>query len=175
MTDVARLSAVAMADLIRRGELTPTECTVAVLNRMAEWIPALNPFVDFDPEGALIQARAATDVMRHGAEIGPLHGVPVTIKNIQAVRGFPTMRGSRLASTEPAPADAPLVSRLRKAGAIVVGTTTMPEQAWTATSDSTLTGTTHNPWLLGRTAGGSSSGAASLAGHWTKRCRHGLP
>lgn len=164
MTDVARLSAVAMADLIRRGELTPTECTVAVLNRMAEWIPALNPFVDFDPEGALIQARAATDVMRHGAEIGPLHGVPVTIKNIQAVRGFPTMRGSRLASTEPAPADAPLVSRLRKAGAIVVGTTTMPEQAWTATSDSTLTGTTHNPWLLGRTAGGSSSGAASLAG-----------
>jgi aspartyl-tRNA(Asn)/glutamyl-tRNA(Gln) amidotransferase subunit A len=164
MTDVARLSAVAMADLIRRGELTPTECTVAVLNRMAEWIPALNPFVDFDPEGALIQARAATDVMRHGAAIGPLHGVPVTIKNIQAVRGFPTMRGSRLASTEPAPADAPLVSRLRKAGAIVVGTTTMPEQAWTATSDSTLTGTTHNPWLLGRTAGGSSSGAASLAG-----------
>ncbi len=164
MSDVARLSAVAMADLIRRGELTPTECTVAVLNRMAEWIPALNPFVDFDPEGALIQARAATDVMRHGAEIGPLHGVPVTIKNIQAVRGFPTMRGSRLASTEPAPADAPLVSRLRKAGANVVGTTTMPEQAWTATSDSTLTGATHNPWLLGRTAGGSSSGAASLAG-----------
>jgi aspartyl-tRNA(Asn)/glutamyl-tRNA(Gln) amidotransferase subunit A len=164
MTDVARLSAVAMADLIRRGEVTPTECTVAVLNRMVEWIPALNPFVDFDPEGALIQARAATDALMHGAEVGPLHGVPVTIKNIQAVRGFPTLRGSRLASTEPAPADAPLVSRLRKAGAIVVGTTTMPEQAWTATSDSTLTGTTHNPWLLGRTAGGSSSGAASLAG-----------
>lgn len=164
MTDVARMSAVAMANLIRRGELSPTECTVAVLDRMAVWIPALNPFVDFDPEGALIQARAATDALRHGAEVGPLHGVPVTIKNIQAVRGFPTMRGSRLASTEPAPTDAPLVSRLRRAGAIVVGTTTMPEQAWKATSDSTLTGATHNPWLLGRTAGGSSSGAASLAG-----------
>lgn len=164
MTDVARMTAVAMADLIRRGQLSPTECTVAVLDRMAEWIPALNPFVDFDPEGALIQARAATDALRHGAEVGPLHGVPVTIKNIQAVRGFPTMRGSRLASTEPASTDAPLVSRLRRAGAIVVGTTTMPEQAWKATSDSTLTGATHNPWLHGRTAGGSSSGAASLAG-----------
>ena len=164
MTDVARLSAVSMANLIRRGQLSPTECTVAVLDRMAEWIPALNPFVDFDPEGALIQARAATDALRHGAEIGPLHGVPVTIKNVQSVRGFPTMRGSRLTSTAPAPTDAPLVSRLRRAGAIVVGTTTMPEQAWKATSDSTLTGATRNPWLTGRTAGGSSSGAASLAG-----------
>lgn len=114
MTDVARMSAVALADLIRRGELTPTECTVAVLNRMAEWIPAINPFVDFDPEGALIQAKAATDALRRGVEVGPLHGVPVTIKNIQAVRGFATMRGSRLASTDPAQADAPLVSRLRR-------------------------------------------------------------
>ena len=164
MTDVARLSAIEMSELIRRRELSPTECTVAVLDRMAAWAPALNPFVDFDPEGALIQARAATDVMRHGAEVGPLHGVPVTIKSNQAVRGFPTRRGSRLTSTEPAPADAPLVSRLRKAGAIIVGTTTMTEQGWSATGDSPLTGATHNPWMFGRTAGGSSSGAAAMAG-----------
>jgi len=164
MTDVAGLSAIAMAELIRRGELSPTECTVAVLDRMAEWIPALNPFVDFDPDGALVQARDATDALTRGTEIGPLHGVPVTIKNIQAVRGFPTLRGSRLTSQEPAQDDAPLVWRLRRAGAIVVGTTTMTEQAWTATGDSTLTGSTINPWCTGRTAGGSSSGAAALAG-----------
>ena len=164
MTDVARLSAIAMSGLIKAGELSPTECTVAVLDRMAAWAPALNAFVDFDPEGALIQARAATDATRHGVEIGPLHGVPVTVKNNQAVRGFSTRRGSRLTSTEPAAADAPLVSRLRKAGAIVVGTTTMTEQGWSATGDSPLTGSTHNPWMFGRTAGGSSSGAAAMAG-----------
>ena len=164
MTDVARLSAVAMSALVRARELSPTECTVAVLDRMAAWSPALNGFVDFDPEGALIQARAATDSTRHGSEIGPLHGVPVTVKSNQAVRGFPTRRGSRLTSTDPAIADAPLVSRLRRAGAIVVGTTTMTEQGWSATGDSPLTGATHNPWMFGRTAGGSSSGAAALAG-----------
>jgi hypothetical protein len=108
MTDVARLSAIAMSGLIKAGEVSPTECTVAVLDRMAAWAPALNAFVDFDPEGALIQARAATDATRHGVEIGPLHGIPVTVKNNQAVRGFMTHRGSRLTPTEPAAADTPL-------------------------------------------------------------------
>jgi aspartyl-tRNA(Asn)/glutamyl-tRNA(Gln) amidotransferase subunit A len=89
--------------------------------------------------------------------------VPVTIKDIQAVRGLPTRRGSRVTDPAPATEDAPAVARLRAAGAIILGKTTMPEGGWTATSDSPLTGATHNPWRHGLTSGGSSAGAAALA------------
>ena len=99
-----------------------------------------------------------------GDELGALHGVPATIKDIQAVAGLPTRRGSNLSDPAPAAADAPLVARLRAAGAIILGKTTSTEQGWTAVSHNPLTGATHNPWKHGMTAGGSSSGAAALAG-----------
>ena len=90
--------------------------------------------------------------------------MPVTIKDIQAVEGLPTRRGSRLSDPAPATADAPLVARLRAAGAIILGKTTSTEHGWTAVSHNPLTGATHNPWQHGMTSGGSSSGAAALAG-----------
>jgi len=163
-TDPATLSAVQARELIGRGELSPVEFTEAVLARCVAWEPSVNAFVAFDPEDALRQAEAATDAITNGSALGPLHGIPVTIKNLQDVVGFATRRGSRLVPDTPAATDAPLVARLREAGAIVIGTTTMPEQGWTATSVSTLTGATHNPWRHGLTAGGSSSGAGALAG-----------
>ncbi|MBU6244089.1 MAG: hypothetical protein KGP12_02625 [Actinomycetales bacterium] len=158
------MSAIDMANLIAGRQASPRECAEAVLERIATWEPHLHAFVDLDAEAALEQADEATRAVTAGAELGPLHGVPVTIKNLQAVAGYPTRRGSRLTPDTPAAADAPLVARLRDAGAVVVGTTTMPEQGWTATSDSPLTGPTINPWGLGLTSGGSSAGAGALAG-----------
>src|SRR4029078_156132 len=89
-------------------------------------------------------------------------------KDIQAVKGSPTRRGSRLTPGEPAAADAPAVARLRAAGAIIIGKTTLTEHGWTAVSDSPLTGATRNPWNPAMTSGGSSCGAAALAaaGFW---------
>jgi aspartyl-tRNA(Asn)/glutamyl-tRNA(Gln) amidotransferase subunit A len=149
---------------VRATRASPVEITQAVLDRIAAKNPALNAFVVLDAEGAMAQARAAEAAVMRGEALGPLHGVPVTIKDVQAVKGLPMRRGSRLSDPAPATADAVLVARLRAAGGILLGKTTSTEHGWTAVSDSPLTGSTHNPWMHGRTAGGSSSGAASLCG-----------
>lgn len=164
MTDLATLSAVEQASLIRRRKASPVEVTRAVLDRIRAWEPRINAFVVLDEERAMEAARAAEAAAMGEGPLGALHGVPVTIKDVQAVAGLPTRRGSRLSDPTPAAADAPLVVRLKAAGAIVLGKTTATEQGWTAVSTSPLTGHTHNPWMRGRTAGGSSSGAAALAG-----------
>lgn len=162
--DPATASAVDIAARVRTGEWSPVEVTESLLARIATWEPRLNAFVDLDADGALSQAQMSADAVARGDQLGPLHGVPVTVKNIQAVSGLPTRRGSRLSDATPAPEDAPLVARMRAAGAIIVGTTTLPEQGWTAVGDSPLTGSTHTPWMHGRTSGGSSAGAGALAG-----------
>lgn len=163
-TDLATASAVEMAAMVRAKRASPVEITEAVLDRIAAKNPALNAFVALDAEGALKAARAAEAAVMRGGELGPLHGVPVTIKDIQAVTGLPTRRGTKLSDPTPATADSALVARLRGAGAIILGKTTTTEHGWTAVSSGPLTGDTHNPWMHGRTAGGSSSGAASLCG-----------
>jgi aspartyl-tRNA(Asn)/glutamyl-tRNA(Gln) amidotransferase subunit A len=150
--------------MVRDRRASPVEITEAVLARIAEWEPRLNAFAALDADRALDAARAAEAAVMAGTALGPLHGVPVTIKDVQAVAGLPTRRGSRLTDPTPAAADAPLVARLRAAGAIILGKTTATEQGWTAVSDSPLTGTTHNPWAHGMTSGGSSAGAAALCG-----------
>ena len=164
MSDLATLTAVEQAQIIRDRRASPVEVTRAVLDRIAAWEPRINAFATLDAEGALNAARAAEAMVMAGVPLGPLHGVPVTIKDVQAVEGLPTRRGSRLTPATPATADAPLVSRLREAGGIILGKTTATENGWTAVSSGPLTGHTHNPWMHGRTAGGSSSGAAALAG-----------
>ncbi len=164
MNDLATAPATRMAALIRERRASPVEVTEAVLARIAAKNPLLNAIAEPDFERARDAARAAERAVMRGEPLGPLHGVPVTIKDIQDVAGLPTQRGSRLSVAPPAPSDAPLVERLRAAGAVVVAKTTMTEQGWTAVSDSPLTGTTHNPWRHGMTAGGSSSGAAALCG-----------
>lgn len=164
MTELATLSAVEQASLIRRRKASPVEVTRAVLDRIAAWEPRLNAFVALDADRAMAAARAAEGAAMGEGPLGPLHGVPVTVKDVTAVAGLPTRRGSRLSSPEPVGHDSPMVARLKAAGAIILGKTTATEQGWTAVSSSPLTGHTHNPWRQGRTAGGSSSGAAALAG-----------
>jgi aspartyl-tRNA(Asn)/glutamyl-tRNA(Gln) amidotransferase subunit A len=163
-TDLATASAVELAALVRGKRASPLEITEAVLERIAAKNPGLNAFAALDEEGARAAARAAEVAVMRGEELGPLHGVPATIKDVQSIAGLPTRRGSRLTDPAPAEADSPVSARMRRAGAILLGKTTSTEQGWTAVSDSPLTGSTHNPWMHGRTAGGSSSGAAALCG-----------
>jgi len=111
---------------------------------------------------ALGAARASEERWRTGQPLSPLDGVPATIKDLVLMRGFPTLRGSRLVDPEQDwSEDGPAVARLREAGAVILGKTTTPEFGWKAIGDSPLTGVTRNPWDLDRTPGGSSGGAAA--------------
>ncbi len=164
MSDLATLPATEQAALVRSRRASPVEVTRAVLDRIAAWEPRINAFAALDAEGAMAAARKAEEAVMAGVPLGPLHGVPATIKDIAAVKGLPTRRGSRLSDPSPMGHDAPMVARLKAAGAIILGKTCSTEYGWTAVSTSPLTGHTHNPWKHGVTAGGSSSGAAALAG-----------
>ena len=93
--------------------------------------------------------------------LGPLHGVPVSLKDSFDLRGVPTTFGSKIFATSVAAEDAPLVERLKRAGAVILGKTTMPEFAWKAVTHSPLSGITRNPWNPAFTPGGSSGGAAA--------------
>ncbi|AVO47612.1 amidase [Phreatobacter cathodiphilus] len=152
-----------MAALVRTRCASPVEILDDLLDRIAALEPRLNAFVAIDVDGARAAAHEAEAAVMRGKRLGPLHGVPVTIKDVQAVAGLPTRRGSWHSDPAPAAEDAPAVARLRAAGAVILGKTTTTEQGWTAVSENPLTGATDNPWKRGRTAGGSSSGAAALA------------
>ncbi len=160
---LASLPAHALVELVRTRKVSPVDIVDDLLARLDVLEPRLNAFVTLDRDGAGRAAREAEAAVMRGDALGPLHGVPVTIKDIQAVAGLPTRRGSRLSDPSPAAADAVAVARLRAAGAIIVGKTTMTEQGWTAVGENPLTGATQNPWRIGLTPGGSSSGAAALA------------
>jgi Asp-tRNA(Asn)/Glu-tRNA(Gln) amidotransferase A subunit family amidase len=155
-----------MADKIRRREISPVEVVEAHLRRIERLNPKLNAFVQVDAEGALMAAQAAESSVARGIEVGPLCGVPVSIKSSIGVARLRWEAGTRLRKGVIAETDAPLVARLRAAGAIVLGTTNTPELLMAWETDNTLYGRTNNPWDLSRTAGGSSGGesAAIAAG-----------
>ncbi|MGH7098217.1 MAG: amidase [Stellaceae bacterium] len=160
--EIAYASAAALLDLYRRGVLSPIEVTEILLARLERLQPRLNAFCIVDRDGALLAAHESEQRWHSGRDIRALEGVPVTIKDLFVMRGFPTLRGSRL--TDPVQdwsEDAPSVARLRAAGAVILGKTTTPEFGWKALGDSPLTGITRNPWDLARTPGGSSAGAAA--------------
>jgi Asp-tRNA(Asn)/Glu-tRNA(Gln) amidotransferase A subunit family amidase len=155
------LPARSMAEKIRRKELSPVELIETHLRRIEQVNPKLNAFVQVDFEGARGQARAAEAAIAQGKEVGPLHGVPVSIKSSIDVRGLRCESGTRLRAGRVAETDAPLVERLRKAGAIIVGVTNTPELLMAWETDNVLYGRTNSPWDLSRTPGGSSGGEAA--------------
>jgi len=160
--DAAYASAVSLLDLYRKRALSPVEVTRLLLDRLDALQPRLNAFCIIDRDGALAAARESERRWRRGEPARRLDGVPVTIKDLVLMRGFPTLRGSRLVDpNQDWSEDAPATARLREAGAVILGKTTTPEFGWKALGDSPLTGITRNPWDLSRTPGGSSAGAAA--------------
>jgi Asp-tRNA(Asn)/Glu-tRNA(Gln) amidotransferase A subunit family amidase len=161
MTELTFLSAVSMAEQIRLKKLSPVELVSAHLARIERLNPRISAFVQVDAEGARRQARVAEDAVARGEKLGPLHGVPVSIKSSIEVEGLRCEAGTKLRAGFVAGQDAPLVSRLRKAGAIILGTTNAPELLMAWETDNLLYGRTNNPWDLSRTPGGSSGGEAA--------------
>jgi aspartyl-tRNA(Asn)/glutamyl-tRNA(Gln) amidotransferase subunit A len=160
--DISYASAVSLGERYRAKALSPVEAVRSLLARLDALQPRVNAFCVVDRDGAMAAAQASQGRWQRGEAIGPLDGVPVTIKDLLPMRGFPTLRGSRLVEPDQAwSEDAPAVARLREAGAVILGKTTTPEFGWKALGDSPLTGITRNPWDLSRTPGGSSAGAAA--------------
>jgi Asp-tRNA(Asn)/Glu-tRNA(Gln) amidotransferase A subunit family amidase len=158
MAEPARLPAWQMAAGIRDRSISATEVLDAHLRQINRWNPKLNAFVSIDEEGARLQAKKADEAVRSGRPLGPLHGVPITIKSSIDVAGLLCEAGTRIRRGHIAPTDAPLVSRLKAAGAIVLGNTTVPEFLMAWETHSALYGRTNSPWNLERTPGGSSGG-----------------
>jgi Asp-tRNA(Asn)/Glu-tRNA(Gln) amidotransferase A subunit family amidase len=161
MGELTYLSAVSMAEQIRRGELSPVELLEAHLARIDELNPRLNAFVQVDVEPARREARLAEAAVRNREKLGPLHGVPLSIKSSLQVAGLPWEAGTKLRAGTVAERDAPLVTRLRQAGAIILGVTNAPELLMAWETDNLLYGRTNNPWDPSRTPGGSSGGEAA--------------
>ena len=161
--DLCFTPATELARLIRQKELSPVEVTRTLLDRIETLNPTLNAYVTLTAESAMEEARAAEQAVQDGKPLGPIHGVPVSIKDLTMTKGVRTMSGSHIFADRVPDFDAPVVTRLREAGGIMMGKTATPEFGWKGLSDCPLTGATHNPWKVGRTAGGSSAGAASAA------------
>jgi Asp-tRNA(Asn)/Glu-tRNA(Gln) amidotransferase A subunit family amidase len=153
---IAEISAV-----IRSKKSSPVELLESHLRRIASLQPKLNAFVHLDADNARAQARAAEAAISRGGPLGPLHGVPLTLKSCIDVAGWPCPAGSLLRKGYVPQADAPLVSRLRAAGAILLGNTNTPEFLMAYETNNLLTGKTSNPWNLAYSAGGSSGGEAA--------------
>ena len=161
-------SAEALSAAYASRKLSPVEYTRACLARIDVWEPKLNAMYQLDREGALEQARAAEARWRSGAPRSPLDGVPITIKENIYTRGDPAPIGTRANEDLPPQADdAPAAARVREAGCVLLGKTTMPDFGMLASGLSSKHGTTRNPWDLKRNSAGSSSGAgaALVAGY----------
>jgi len=161
MADPTQLTAREMAQQVRQKRISPTEIVEAHLDRIAQLNPRLNAFVTVDAKGAGAQARCIEAAIGRGEPVGPLAGVPVTVKSSIDVAGWHCAAGSRLRASYIAAADAPLVARLKAAGAIVLGNTNTPEMLMAYETDNLIQGRTNNPWDLDRTPGGSSGGESA--------------
>ena len=153
-------SATQLASLIRSRRVSPVEVVEAHLRRIERLNPALNAIVTLGPE-ILNQARAAETDLMSGKQLGPLHGVPLTIKDTIDTKDLLTTSGSRLRASHFPERDATAVARLKAAGAIILGKTNTPEMAIPYETDNPVFGRTNNPHAHHRTAGGSSGGEAA--------------
>ncbi|MGY0485185.1 amidase [Endobacter medicaginis] len=159
----ADLSARDLHERYRDGSLSPVDVVRSVLDRIEACEPALHATYAISADAALAEARASETRWRGNASLGPLDGVPVTVKENVASKGTPVPLGSAASDLVPAEDDAPPMARLREAGAILVTKTTMPDFGLLAAAPSSFHALTRNPWDLSRTPGGSSSGAAAAA------------
>ncbi|GAC1649442.1 MAG: amidase [Acidobacteriaceae bacterium] len=150
-----------MARLVASGAISPVELAQAHLDRIADLQPKLNAFTKVHPDYVLEQARRAEVAVASAEMLGPLHGAPVSIKSSIAVAGLPLESGSRLMQGNIAQQDAVLVHRMRRAGAVILGTTNLPEMLMAYESDNLLYGRVNHHLDPSRTPGGSSGGEAA--------------
>ena len=163
MTDLAFASAAELALMIRNREISPVEVMGATLARIERSQPMLNAFITIAAEPAMADARAAEAAVMRGAPLGPLHGVPLAVKDLVPTAGIRTTWGSLIFKDHIPETDAEVVARLKRAGAIVVGKTTTPEFGQQCLTEAPLFGRTRNAWRADRSSGGSSGGRRSLS------------
>src|SRR5262245_17724135 len=149
------------SDLLRRKEISPVELTSACLDRIERLNPAINAFITVMHDSALAEARAAEAEINAGNWRGPLHGIPIGLKDLIDTAGVKTTCGSALFADRVPTEDADIVRRLKAAGAVLIGKQNLQEFAYGGTSTSSYFGPVHNPWDLERIAGGSSGGSAA--------------
>src|SRR5256714_8387132 len=163
MTQIQSLTAAELLRLFRKRELSPVEVTRSQLERIEKFEPTINAFIIVDRDGALKGAQASEARWQKGQPLSIADGLGATVKDNVWLKDFPSRRGSLTSDPAPIKADAPAVARLREAGAVILGKTTLPEFGWIGACHSPLPGITRHPWKLDRTTGGSSGGAAAAA------------
>jgi Asp-tRNA(Asn)/Glu-tRNA(Gln) amidotransferase A subunit family amidase len=168
--EVLQMSATKMAAMIAAKGLSPVELAEAHLAQIEKLNPKLNAFVDVRAAAALAEARASEKAVINGDELGPMHGVPVSIKSCIDVAGMKCEAGSKLRANNIPGRNAVLVQRLKAAGAIVLGVTNTPEFLMAWETDNLLYGRTNNPWDLTRTPGGSSGGESAAIAACMSAC-----
>ena len=163
MAALHELSAHELSLAYAAGTVSPVEATQAVIDHIGRWEPALGATYAFDPQGALAAARACEARWRAGEALGPLDGVPVTVKENIATRGVPLPSGTAAVDLVPATEDAPPAARLKEAGCVIVTKTTMPDYGMLSSGLSSFHTLARNPWDLRTNPGGSSAGAGAAA------------
>jgi aspartyl-tRNA(Asn)/glutamyl-tRNA(Gln) amidotransferase subunit A len=161
--DLCYTPATKLAALIRAKKLSPVELTRTVLERIERLNPRLNAFCTVTADSAMKGAREAEQAVMKKRKLGPIHGIPFSVKDLSFTAGVKTMGGSHIFADRVPEHDAPFVRRLKQAGGVLIGKTTTPEFGWKALSGCPLTGDTRNPWNLGFNTGGSSAGAGAAA------------
>ncbi len=159
--EICYMAASEMAEAIKTKKLSPVEIVDAILSRIEQLNPKVNAYCTLAAESARRQAREAETRVMRGEELGLLHGVPVSIKDLIFTKGIRTTGGSRIYENFIPEQDAIVVERLKAAGAIIIGKTNTPEFGWVALTDNQIFGPTRDPWNLEFNAGGSSGGAAA--------------
>ena len=173
MIEPCDLSAARARHLIRTGELSPEDLLESCIARVDAANPAINAIVATDFERARHEAAVAAQAVRDGAELGPLHGLPVGIKDLNATEGLRTTWGSTLYADHVPEMDEPMVARLRRAGAIIAAKTNTPEFGAGTHTTNQVYGPTHNPFDLDRTSGGSSGGSGAAVATGMLPLAHG--
>src|SRR5260370_14606802 len=154
------MPATELAALIRRKKVSPVEVVDAVLDRIERLNPKLNAFVTLTADQARRDAKAAERALaKKGAKLGPLHGVPFSVKDLVITKGVRTTFGTPLYRDNVPAEDAPMVQRLKAAGAIMLGKTNTPTFGWIGATHNLLFGPTRNPWNLGRTPAAPTAAA----------------
>ena len=161
MDDILHASIAQIAVQIRKGKLSPVELTETTLQAIDQREPQLNAFITVFSEESLERARQAEAEIRNGKDLGPLHGIPIALKDIIYVEGTRSTAGSNFFSDESPQFDAALVTKLRDAGAVIIGKTNLHEFAFGVTTENPHFGATANPWDTARVPGGSSGGSAA--------------